>query len=28
MPPHHSAVEHAAGRYAEFLGLEYELRVR
>ncbi len=28
MPPHHSAVEHAARRYAEFLGLEYELRVR
>ncbi len=27
-PSHHSSVEHAAARYAEFLGLEYELRVR
>ena len=27
-PSHHSSVEHAAARYAEFLGLEHELRVR
>ncbi len=27
-PSHRSSVEHAATRYAEFLGLEYELRVR
>lgn len=27
-PSHHSFVEQAAARYAEFLGLEYELRVR
>jgi hypothetical protein len=27
-PSHRSAVEQAAARYAEFLGLEHELRVR
>ncbi len=27
-PSHHASVEHSAARYAEFLGLEHELRVR